>query len=71
MKREQGFYWVKWSALKAYDLAMWIEDANWAIDETGYWIVTGSMSKLKDKDFCDINETRIKNPDETNNDTPA
>lgn len=56
MKREDGYYWVKENA------------TNWYIAEyigmDDFWLTTGDESSSFDETFDEINENRIKAPNE-------
>lgn len=61
MKRENGFYWVKWN---------WEKGPEWEIAEyfpgrigiPGTWYRTGDDVGFDDEDFFEINETRLIPP---------
>lgn len=55
MKRETGYYWVKYSGEWC---AAYYDGAYWSLQK---WLID-----FKDSDFTEINETRILNPDEHN-----
>lgn len=59
--RKAGFYHVKY-------MGKWIIAEyypSWS-PETATWLITGNEIDHEDKDFDQINETRILNPDEEN-----
>lgn len=66
MKRESGYYWVKRQE-RAFGNTQW--EVGFYCKESpfmrgfGAWIFEG-VPKLADHHMVEINETRIKNPDE-------
>ena len=53
-KRKPGYYWVKMTI--AWEIAEWNNNKSWS--------VIGSEDDWEDSDFIEINEDRIKYPDE-------
>lgn len=56
MKREQGFYWVKFNF--KWEVAEWFTFMS-----SNHWLRAGSENTWSDKNFDEINETRISEPE--------
>lgn len=52
MKREEGFYWVKW--VGDWIVAQWV-----CTEDVGCWRTTFSNELLEDVDFDEIAEERL------------
>lgn len=57
-KREAGYYWVKFDG--EWDIAYYLPSYD-------IWLSVGNDTDYKERQFEEINETRIKNPDEVGN----
>ena len=63
MKRESGFYWIKYQNGDDYEVAEFVQSEEVAIIESGFWMRTGSdYIELIDPFLVD--EIRIINPNE-------
>lgn len=56
MKREEGFYWVKW--VGDWIVAQWV-----CTEDVGCWRTTISYELLEDNDFEVIDTLKIKTPE--------
>ena len=62
--REPGFYWVKFNGWPEWQIAEWVKGSKDAVYEY-FWNSSSLVTNLNtDYSFSEINETRIKNPDE-------
>lgn len=58
MKRENGYYWVRYQAVTDWEVSEWLGEKH------NSWVFSWSDNDYVDSDFYEINETRILDPDE-------
>lgn len=57
MKRDPGYYWIKFDAEDAWEIGRFIEKNKWAL--------TGHRGTWRESDFYAIGEIRLIHPNES------